>query len=226
MATLGAGQPDPRERVERTHLHEVKYRRRGAYERFVKPVLDVTLASLLLIMFGPLMAVLAVLVRWRVGAPVIYEQYRVGLGGRQFRIYKFRTMIPDRRQEDREFDGPERRVIHKSPDDPRVVPFGRLLRRLSLDELPQLWNVVKGDMSLVGPRPEMPEIVAEYEDWQHDRHTVKPGVTCLWQISKREELLKDSTAMDLEYIESISFATDMKILLATPAAAIFKKNGF
>jgi lipopolysaccharide/colanic/teichoic acid biosynthesis glycosyltransferase len=227
VATLGAGQPDPEGQVEpTTYLHEVKIRRRGVYETFFKRAVDIVGASLLLVLLTPILVVLAVLVRWRVGSPVIYAQCRIGLHGEQFRIYKFRTMIPDRRQRDMEFEGPERRVVHKSPDDPRVVPFGRFLRRLSLDELPQLWNVVKGQMSLVGPRPELPEIVDEYEEWQHARHEVKPGITCLWQISKREHLLKDSTEMDLRYIESISFTTDMKILLATPAAAIFKKNGF
>lgn len=202
------------------------YRPRGVYERYTKRLVDLTISSLLLVVLAPLMAVVGVLVRWRVGSPVIYRQWRVGLEGELFRIYKFRTMIADRRKRDEGFDGPDRRVTHKTPDDPRVIPFGRWLRRLSLDELPQLWNVVKGDMSLIGPRPELPEIVAEYADWQHARHAVKPGVTCLWQISNREELLKDSTELDLEYIESISFYNDMRILLATPAAAVFHKNGY
>lgn len=226
MATLGAGQPDHDRRTDRVHLQEVVYRPRGVYERFVKRVLDVAISLLLLILLTPVMALLALLVRWRVGSPVLYKQRRIGLNGDEFRIYKFRTMIPDRREDDRPFDGPDRRQVHKTPEDPRVIPFGRSLRRLSLDELPQLWNVVRGDMSLVGPRPEMPEIVVEYEDWQHARHVVKPGITCLWQISNREKLLKDSTEMDLRYIESIGFVTDLKILLATPGAAIFKKNGF
>jgi lipopolysaccharide/colanic/teichoic acid biosynthesis glycosyltransferase len=170
--------------------------------------------------------IVAVLVRWRVGSPVIYAQSRVGIGGRYFKMYKFRTMIPDRRTDSMNFEGPDRRLVHKSPDDPRVLPFGRLLRRLSLDELPQLWNVLIGDMSLVGPRPELPEIVADYEDWQHARHAVKPGITCLWQIWSRDELLKESTDLDLRYVDSISFLGDMKILLATPAAAILQKNGY
>ncbi len=95
-----------------------------------------------------------------------------------------------------------------------------------MDELPQFWNVVVGDMSLVGPRPELPEIVDQYEDWQHARHNVKPGITCLWQVSSREDLLKDSTELDLRYIESMSLWTDLKILFSTPAAVIFGRNGF
>lgn len=226
MATLGAEQPDHDRRVARSHLYEVAYHRPGVYERYVKRAIDLTISTFLLFLLTPLLAFLAALVKWRIGSPVLYAQCRVGRGGEQFRIYKFRTMIPDRRQDDSEFDGHDRRRVHKSPEDPRVVPFGGLLRRLSLDELPQLWNVVRGDMSLVGPRPELPDIVADYEEWQHGRHVVKPGITCLWQISNREELLKDSTQLDLEYIEAMSFSTDLRILLATPAAAIFKKNGF
>lgn len=229
LATLGAGQRDHDHdrRVVRSHLHEVAYHHSGVYERYIKRAIDLIVSLFLLFLLTPVLAFLAVLVKWRIGSPVFYAQSRVGRGGEQFRIYKFRTMIPDRRQEDSfEFDGHDRRRVHKSPEDPRVVPFGRSLRRLSLDELPQLWNVVRGDMSLVGPRPELPEIVADYEDWQHARHAVKPGITCLWQISNREELLKDSTKLDLDYIEGLSFSTDLRILLATPAAAIFKKNGY
>lgn len=226
LATLGAGQPDQDRRVARSHLHEVPYHQSGVYERYVKRAIDLIISLFLLFLLTPVLAFLAVLVKWRIGSPVLYAQCRVGRRGEQFRIYKFRTMIPERRQDDSEFNGLDRRRVHKSPEDPRVVPFGGWLRRLSLDELPQLWNVVRGDMSLVGPRPELPEIVADYEEWQHARHSVKPGITCLWQISNREELLKDSTHLDLRYIESISFTTDMKILVSTPAAAIFKKNGF
>jgi lipopolysaccharide/colanic/teichoic acid biosynthesis glycosyltransferase len=228
VATLGAGSPDRDDRDYLPYLQEVKYRRRGFYERFAKRMMDFVVGSLLLAALSPLLAILAVLVRWRVGSPVIFAQWRVGLGGEQFRIYKFRTMIPDRRTRTRSdgFQGTDRRRVHKSPDDPRVVPFGRFMRKLSLDELPQLWNVVKGDMSLVGPRPELPEIVAGYENWQHARHLVKPGVTCIWQVSSREELLKDSTELDLRYVEGISFVEDLKILLATPTAAIMGKNGY
>jgi lipopolysaccharide/colanic/teichoic acid biosynthesis glycosyltransferase len=228
VATLGAGQPERDHALEnaRSNLSAVTYRRRGPYERFFKRPMDLVIASLLLLLLSPIMLVLAVLVRWRVGTPVIFTQWRIGLNDERFRIYKFRTMIPDRRVVNVDFVGEDRRMTHKSPDDPRVVPFGKALRRLSLDELPQLWNVVRGDMSLVGPRPEMAEIVDGYEEWQHSRHSVRPGVTCLWQISSREDLLKDSTQLDLRYIESISFATDLGILLKTPAAAIFHKTGY
>lgn len=226
MAIMGAGQPERDHLVDRTQLQAVTYRRRGAYERFAKRWVDLSLALMLLVLLSPVLLVIAALVRMRVGSPVIYRQWRVGLNGQEFRIYKFRTMIPDRRKVEAGFTGPDRRQIHKSPEDPRVMPFGRFLRRLSLDELPQFWNVVLGDMSLVGPRPELPEIVAEYEDWQHARHDVKPGVTCLWQLNHRDELLKDSTKWDLEYIGSVGFITDMKILLATPRAALFRSNGY
>jgi lipopolysaccharide/colanic/teichoic acid biosynthesis glycosyltransferase len=135
-------------------------------------------------------------------------------------------MIPDRRSGGGTYIGPERRQTHKSPEDPRVTPIGRLLRAVRFDELPQLWNVIKGDMSLVGPRPELPEIVANYEPWQHRRHSVKPGLTGLWQVSHHNgKPMHECTDVDLEYIVQIGIASDISILLKTPAA-MFHRRGF
>jgi len=120
------------------------------------------------------------------------------------------------------FDGPDRRTIHKSANDPRHTTIGRFLRKLSLDELPQLVNVLRGDMSLVGPRPEIAALTADYLDWQQTRHTVKPGVTGLWQTTARGDgrLLHECVDLDLHYIRGMSFRTDVAILLRTPFAML------
>jgi lipopolysaccharide/colanic/teichoic acid biosynthesis glycosyltransferase len=198
----------------------------SAYIRVVKPAIDRAAGVLLLLLALPVLCAVALAVRVDLGTGVVFTQDRVGQGGMPFRIYKFRTMRPSRRREHRPFEGEDRRQTHKHPDDPRLSALGRLLRRLSLDELPQLINVVKGDMSLVGPRPELVEIVDCYEPWQHRRHCVKPGVTGLWQVSARERPMHEATDVDLEYVDSISFLTDLRILVRTLPAALGRKKGW
>ncbi len=187
-----------------------------AFDRFVGLVF---LAAALLPM-----AFIALTVRLRIGSPVFFKQERVGRNGHHFTLYKFRTMAPDRRRSDIDFVGQDRRRVHKSENDPRVTTLGAKLRSLSLDELPQFVNVVAGDMSLVGPRPELPEIVEEYEQWQHQRHAVKPGVTGIWQISDRQRLMKDCIDMDVDYVENVRFLMDLRILARTPVA-MFTQRG-
>ena len=158
--------------------------------------------------------------------PIFFKQKRVGVDGREFTVYKLRTMLPDRRRNAIAFDGDDRRVNHKSPDDPRHVPLGRFLRKWSLDEIPQFWNVALGHMSLVGPRPELPHIVAKYEDWQHRRHEVKPGVTGLWQVSERGDVpMHEATDVDIEYVDSVSLKADLRIMLLTVPAALGSNKG-
>lgn len=201
-------------------------RPRGLYERRVKPALDWMGALLLLLLTLPLMAASAVAIRLTMGAPVLLRQPRVGRFGRVFTIYKFRTMLPDRREGRAAYEGPERRISHKRADDPRITPVGRFLRKWSLDELPQFFNVLKGDMSLIGPRPELVPIVAAYEPWQHGRHAVKPGITGLWQVSERgDRLLHEATDVDLAYIERLGPISDLQILLHTPLAALGLRHG-
>jgi lipopolysaccharide/colanic/teichoic acid biosynthesis glycosyltransferase len=138
-------------------------------------------------------------------------------------MLKFRTMIPERRSRQ---DGPppgvdERRKRHKSAADPRVTRVGRFLRRSCLDEVPQFWNVLRGDMSLVGPRPELPEIVAQYASWQHARHSVVPGITGWWQVNRRpDRLMHEDTELDLYYVENWSLRLDMLILMRTASVVI------
>jgi lipopolysaccharide/colanic/teichoic acid biosynthesis glycosyltransferase len=207
-----------REDARRPELVVVRHRP-GAYARWGKPVLDRTLAVALAVVLAPVVTAVTLAVWLGLGAPILYRQQRVGLGGVTFRMLKFRTMAPDRRQgRSAGYVGPERRRTHKTPDDPRHTRLGRFLRRTSLDELPQLWNVVRGEMSLVGPRPELVEIVGRYEPWQHRRHLVKPGLTGLWQVTQRangEGLMHLHTATDLQYVDNLGFRTDMRILWRT-----------
>jgi lipopolysaccharide/colanic/teichoic acid biosynthesis glycosyltransferase len=192
-----------------------------------KPVFDRIVGLALFILTLPILIIAAVLIRLKIGTPIIFQQDRIGMSGETFKLYKLRTMIPDRRHSTVDFDGSDRRLTHKSPDDPRVLPLGKTLRSWRLDELPQFWNVVNGDMSLVGPRPEMPEIVANYEDWQHHRHIVKPGVTGPWQISERNgKPMHQCTETDLEYIKDVRFSTDLSILVRTPIAMIGGRRGY
>ena len=184
----------------------------------LKRTQDIVLAGVLLVLALPVLAALAALIRLSSSGAVLFRQTRCGRNGRLFTLYKFRTMTADaegRRREIEhlnEMDGP----VFKARNDPRVTRFGRFLRKFSLDELPQLWNVVKGDMSLVGPRPPIPEEVAQYERWQRRRLAMKPGLTCLWQISGRNELdFEQWMKLDLAYIDNWSPWLDLKILLRT-----------
>ncbi|HWM90533.1 MAG TPA: sugar transferase [Thermoanaerobaculia bacterium] len=184
-----------------------------------KRALDVALASLLLLLALPGVTLIAAAIKVTSGGgTVLFRQTRCGLNGRFFTLYKFRTMVEDAEDLRRELlhlnemKGP----VFKLKSDPRVTWLGRILRRFSLDELPQFWNVLRGDMSLVGPRPPIPEEVAQYQRWQRRRLAMKPGLTCLWQISGRNNIDFDRwMQLDLEYIDSWSPMLDLKILLKT-----------
>jgi len=196
------------------------------YQRWGKPVFDRTVGLIVAIALVPLILVVALAVRLTLGSPVLYRQRRIGLRGVEFDMLKFRTMLPDRRRSRQPFEGPDRRRTHKSDEDPRHTRLGRFLRMSSLDELPQLWNVVRGDLSLVGPRPELTEIVERYEPWQHARHVVKPGVTGLWQVTQRGDgLMHEHVEIDLRYVEDLSFRTDLKILVLTLPAVLGLRRG-
>jgi lipopolysaccharide/colanic/teichoic acid biosynthesis glycosyltransferase len=160
----------------------------------------------------------AILIKLTSHGPVLFRQKRCGHNGRQFVMYKFRSMIDNAEQRRleleplNEMDGP----VFKSSRDPRITIIGKIIRRFSIDELPQVFNVLRGDMSLVGPRPPLPEEVARYERWQRRRLSMKPGMTCLWQISGRNEVsFEDWMKLDLTYIDNWSLLLDLKILLKT-----------
>jgi exopolysaccharide biosynthesis polyprenyl glycosylphosphotransferase len=184
----------------------------------VKRLGDFVMALALLIILSPLFLVLALLIKLTSRGPVLYRQTRCGLGGRPFTLHKFRSMQPDadlRREELEalnEMDGP----VFKIRTDPRCTRVGRWMRRFSLDELPQLVNILKGDMSFVGPRPPLPEEVEKYERWQRRRLRMPPGLTCLWALEGRSRLsFRRWMELDLEYIDNWSLARDWKILLKT-----------
>jgi len=202
-------------------LHE-----QGAYELFVKPVLDRFVGVVLSVVTFPLVVVVAVSIWVSMGSPVIFRQVRVGRFGSEFTVFKFRTMEADRRAARSPIEHPDRRVNHKSVEDPRHTGLGQFLRKWSLDEVPQFWNVALGDMSLIGPRPELPSIVGPYEPWQHRRHEVKPGLTGLWQVTARGDApMHEATDIDIEYVDHVSFFEDVKILIRTPGAVLGSRRG-
>ena len=226
MDTLGGGPPSFTTSNGATGP-ETAARPTGAYVRVVKPAIDQVLGLLLLSLFSPVILLVGLFVLVTLGRPVFYSQERIGLDGAPFRLHKIRTMIPDRRVAQIDYQSVERRFTHKSPTDPRVNRAGRVLRALRFDELPQFWNVVKGDMSLVGPRPELPEIVSRYQPWQHHRHMVRPGVTGPWQISHRNGLMMhECTQIDLEYLTQVSLLHDLRILARTPVAMLGNRKGY
>lgn len=183
----------------------------------IKRIIDLILAAAALIILMPLMLVIALLVRLTSRGPAIFAQERCGLNGRHFTFYKFRSMCinaDELKSQVRHLS--QRTLATKIPNDPRLTPVGRFLRKFSIDEWPQLWNVLKGDMSLVGPRPAVPEEVEEYQQWQRRRLRMRPGLTCLWALNGRDAVdFETWMKMDMEYIDNWSLALDWKIILLT-----------
>ncbi|HET7677761.1 MAG TPA: sugar transferase [Candidatus Limnocylindrales bacterium] len=189
----------------------------------LKRILDVAISAAGLVVLSPVLLVVALWVRAADGPPVLFRQMRVGLHGRPFTLLKFRTMVPDAeaRLSELEQHNEIRGNAFKLSDDPRLTRTGRFLRRTSLDELPQLWNVLKGEMSLVGPRPPLPREVAGYDIWHRRRLSMKPGITGLWQVGARREPDFDRwVEIDLDYIDRWSIWLDLKIMLRTIPAMI------
>ncbi len=196
---------------------------------FVKRFIDIVAALLLIILFLPIIPVVGILIKLDSQGPVLFKQKRIGKNGKEFDFYKFRSMIDDAEAVIRTLrplskdNGP----IFKLKDDPRVTPVGRFLRRSSLDELPQLLNVLKGDMSIVGPRPNLPSEVSHYLSWQKRRLDVTPGITCFWQIAGRSHIgFQEWMRLDLEYIRKRSMLTDLKIMIKTIPAVIARKGAY
>ncbi|MCC7162374.1 MAG: sugar transferase [Anaerolineae bacterium] len=197
---------------------------RSAWQLAVKRLMDVVGAGVLLLLLSPALLVIALAIKLSDSGPVLYAWNVVGQGGRPFRGHKFRTMVVNadalkRELLDRnEMQGP----VFKIQDDPRITPVGRVLRKYSLDELPQLWSVLKGDMSLVGPRPPLQSEYAQFTEYQKQKLTMKPGITCLWQISGRNNIrdFDEWVRLDLEYIRTWSLWLDIKILFGTLAVVI------
>ena len=196
---------------------------------FLKRILDIVCSLLgMIVLLVPLAVVALIITIDSPGASPIYIQKRIGKNGKEFKLFKFRSMVADADKlldsllDKNEMDGP----AFKIKDDPRITRFGRFIRRTSIDELPQLLNVLKGDMSLVGPRPPLPREVALYNKYHHQRLMVTPGITCYWQVQpKRNNLTFDEwVALDLKYIKECSFKTDLIILYRT-IGAVFGAEG-
>jgi exopolysaccharide biosynthesis polyprenyl glycosylphosphotransferase len=190
---------------------------------FVKRAIDMAGSSVLLLASAPVLAAAAVAVRLSSPGPILFRQVRCGRNGRHFVMHKLRTMYVDaeaRKHEllaHNEMDGP----VFKMKRDPRITPVGYFLRRFSIDELPQIWDVLRGEMSLVGPRPSLPSEVVEYRTFERRRLSMRPGLTCLWQVSGRNRIgFDDWVRLDLEYIDTWSLRNDLKILLRTIPAVL------
>jgi lipopolysaccharide/colanic/teichoic acid biosynthesis glycosyltransferase len=196
----------------------------------VKRVLDIVIASTALVLLTPAFVLIALLIRSTSQGPVFYRWRVLGRHARPFVGYKFRTMVADADRLKRHFmhrnemTGP----VFKLRDDPRVTPLGRWLRKYSVDELPQLWSVVKGDMSLVGPRPPSAEEFISFEPWQRGKLAVTPGITCLWQVSGRSEISDFATwaSLDLEYIRRWNLWLDVVLLLRTIPAVVTARGAY
>jgi exopolysaccharide biosynthesis polyprenyl glycosylphosphotransferase len=207
----------------------IRARARWEWERAAKRALDVVGSALGLIILLPVLLVTALLVRITSPGPALYRQERIGLHGRHFRLWKFRSMTCRADERVAELMAAHGGYIpfYKMREDPRVTPFGRFLRRSSLDELPQLINVLKGEMSLVGPRPQVRDEVAQYEPEQHRRHLVKPGITGLWQVSGRSDIPPcEAVQLDLEYVDTWTLGGDMRILLKTARAVATTRGAY
>lgn len=198
--------------------------------KFLKRLLDICISLFLLLIFGPLMLLIALLIKCNDGGPILFVTNRVGKWGKEFKFPKFRTMKVGA-------DQMKESLLHKSDfkdeitfkmkQDPRITWIGKILRKTSLDELPQLWCVLKGDMSLVGPRPPLPMEVAYYTIEERRRLDIVPGLTCIWQVSGRSEIpFSKQVKLDIQYIESQSFWLDIKLLLKTIPAVIFGRGAY
>ncbi len=208
----------------RVSLERLGWRLFVASDEHLKRAFDVVGSALALVAISPLWAAIAVLIKLEDGGPVMFAQTRVGKFGREFRMYKFRSMRPDAEARLRELMAQNQHkdgITFKIKDDPRVTRIGRWLRKFSFDELPQFYNVLIGDMSLVGPRPPVPREVALYTLADRRRLLATPGITCIWQISGRAQIdFHGQVELDVRYIETRTFWTDIKILLRTVPAVL------
>jgi exopolysaccharide biosynthesis polyprenyl glycosylphosphotransferase len=184
----------------------------------LKRFLDIFASFMAILILSPIFLLIGLVIKTTSSGPVIYKQIRVGQGGQTFWLYKFRSMVQNADSlkaslaDTNEASGP----VFKMRNDPRVTRIGKFLRKFSLDELPQLWNILRGDMSIVGPRPPLPTEVAQYQPWQLRRLSVPQGLTCIWQVSGRSTVgFDDWVRLDLRYIDSWSLLLDLKIIAQT-----------
>ncbi len=188
------------------------------WQLFIKRLMDIVISLVAIVFFMPLIVLAAAVIKLTSKGPVFFRQERVGLNGRKFLLYKFRSMVnnaealKEKLESHNEMDGP----VFKIKRDPRITPIGYIIRKTSIDEIPQFFNVLKGDMSIVGPRPPLRSEVERYEIWQRRRLSLKPGITCIWQVSGRNNIgFEEWMRMDLEYIDHWSLMLDLKLMFRT-----------
>ena len=193
----------------------------------IKRLIDVVCSFLGVLVLSPLFIIIAIIIKTTSKGPVFFSQRRVGKNGKEFYMYKFRSMVvnaeelKEKLSAQNEMSGP----MFKMKDDPRVTKVGKFIRKTSIDELPQLWNVLKGDMSLVGPRPSLPKEVAQFEDWMYKRLEVKPGLTCYWQVSGRNNIdFEDWMKLDVKYVKERNLWIDIKLIFKTVGVLFGDKN--
>lgn len=204
------------------------YSRFGLYN-ISKRIIDILLSLMGLIILSPIFIIVAIMIKIESNGPIIFSQYRVGYKGKKFKMYKFRSMVADAEEKkknlisENEVTGP----MFKMKNDPRITKVGRVIRKTSIDELPQLFNVIKGDMSLVGPRPSLPSEVEQFPEWAYRRLDVKPGLTCFWQVSGRNNIEFDEwMRLDIKYVEERSFWIDMKLIFKTVFVLFGDNNAY
>lgn len=201
------------EKIKEKQNVEIPHKK-GVYEKYIKRPVDFILSLLALIVLSPILLIVAVLVRIKLGSPVIFKQQRPGLNGEIFNMYKFRTMT-DERDENGEL----------LPDEERLKEFGKKLRSTSLDELPELWNIVRGDMSLIGPRPLLVKYLPRYNAHQARRHEVRPGVTGYAQVNGRNSITWEKKFdLDVEYVDNLTFWRDVQIILKTLKTVLMREG--
>lgn len=193
----------------------------------IKRLIDVVCSFMGVLVLSPLFIIIAIIIKTTSKGPVFFSQKRVGKNGKEFNMYKFRSMVvnaeelKEKLEAQNEMSGP----MFKIKDDPRVTKVGKFIRKTSIDELPQLWNVLKGDMSLVGPRPSLPKEVAQFDKWMNKRLEVKPGLTCYWQVSGRNNIdFEDWMKLDIKYVDERSTWIDIKLIFKTIGVLFGDKN--
>lgn len=215
------------EGIELKFENEVESKGSFSLYEICKRVMDILGAGCGLVLLSPVIIIVAILVKFSSKGPIFFSQKRVGKNGKEFNMYKFRSMVVNAEElkeklaAQNEMSGP----MFKMKDDPRVTKIGKFIRKTSLDELPQLWNVIKGDMSLVGPRPSLPKEVAQFEEWMYKRLAVKPGLTCYWQVSGRNNIdFEDWMKLDCRYVDERNLWIDIKLIFKTVGVLFGDKN--
>ena len=215
------------EGIELKFENEVESRESFSLYEICKRVMDILGAGCGLVLLSPVIIIVAILVKFSSKGPVFFSQKRVGKNGKAFEMYKFRSMVVNAEElkeklaAQNEMSGP----MFKMKDDPRVTKVGKFIRKTSLDEHPQLWNVIKGDMRLVGPRPSLPKEVAQFEGWMYKRLSVKPGLTCYWQVSGRNNIdFEDWMKLDCRYVDERNLWIDIKLIFKTVGVLFGDKN--